>query len=161
MRKIIIFGNSGSGKSTLAGKLAATGLSHLDLDTLAWNMNPEPVRKPLAESEKAIIEFIDNNNAWVIEGCYGDLIEMAISYSTEIIYMNLSPALCINNAKNRPWEPHKYESKQAQDKNLEMLIDWIAQYPKRVDTFSQVAHEKLYSQYLGKKTLYTCNQPNK
>jgi len=158
MRKIIIFGNSGSGKSTLARKFQQAGLAHLDMDTLAWDMNPDPVRKPLKESQQEISEFINNNDSWVVEGCYSDLINFAISHSTEIIYMNPGVDRCIENAKNRPWEPHKYASKQAQDENLEMLVNWIKQYPTRTDTFSKIAHETLYSNYEGKKTMYASNQ---
>ena len=158
MRKIIIFGNSGSGKSTFARQFQKAGLAHLDLDTLAWDMNPDPVRKPLRESQRDISRFINNNDSWVIEGCYSDLINFAISHSTEIFYMNLGVDLCIENAENRPWEPHKYESKQAQDESLAMLVDWISQYPSRTDTFSKVAHETLYSTYEGKKTMVMSNQ---
>ena len=65
--------------------------------------------------------------------------------------MNLPIELCIENAKNRPWEPHKYDSKAAQDANLAMLIDWIAQYNQRTDTFSKSAHQKLYDEFSGNK----------
>jgi hypothetical protein len=37
--------------------------------------------------------------------------------------MNLPVAACIENARKRPWEPHKYASKAEQDKNLDRLID--------------------------------------
>jgi hypothetical protein len=33
-----------------------------------------------------------------------------------------------------------------------MLIDWIAQYEARDDTFSKTAHQKLYDEFTGKKT---------
>ena len=105
----MIFGNSGSGKSTLAKRLCeADGLSHLDLDTLAWMPTVPPERKPLIESEYEISNFIESNGSWVIEGCYSDLLEMAMPFSDEIIFMNLSIESCIENARNRPWEPHKY-----------------------------------------------------
>ena len=159
MKKILVFGNSGSGKSTLSKELAATeNLAHLDLDTLAWLPTMPPERKALKNSAKEINEFISNNDGWVIEGCYSDLLEIASPYSTEIIYLDLPIGQCIKNAKSRPWEPHKYASKEAQDANLNMLIDWIAQYAQRQDTFSQAAHEKFYSDYAGKKTLYTSNE---
>jgi len=64
---------------------------------------------------------------------------------------------CIENSKNRPWEPHKYESQEAQDANLEMLIDWISQYPERKDNFSQEAHLKLFDQFDGDKEMFTIN----
>ena len=159
MTKILIFGNSGSGKSTLAKKLCGTDdLSHLDLDTLAWKPEVPPKRKPLGESELDILEFIETNKGWVIEGCYSDLLEIALPFSTEILFMNLPGELCIENARSRPWEPHKYESKAAQDNNLEMLIDWISQYSERTDTFSKAQHSKLYEIYSGKKRMVTSNE---
>ena len=158
MRKIIIFGNSGSGKSTAAQKLCGSeNLFHLDLDTLAWQATQPPQRKPLTESALEISAFIDSYAGWVIEGCYSDLLKIALPFSSEIIFMNLSVESCIENARNRPWEPHKYKSKEAQDSNLEMLIDWISQYSQRTDTFSEAAHKKLYEQYLGKKSVLTRN----
>ena len=159
MSKILIFGNSGSGKSTLAKRLcSADGLSHLDLDNLAWQPTVPPERKTLKESESGVLNFINSNDSWVIEGCYSDLLEIAIPFSNEIIFMNLPIESCIENARNRPWEPHKYESKEAQDSNLEMLIDWISQYSKRTDTFSEVSHTALYEKYTGKKRMITNNE---
>lgn len=51
----------------------------------------------------------------------------------------------------RPWEPHKYPSKEAQDANLEMLIGWIAEYETRTDTFSLAAHRALFDRFTGDK----------
>lgn len=159
MKKILIFGNSGSGKSTLAKKIcSAESLSHLDLDTLAWKPIEPPERKPLKESSVEISAFIDSNDGWVIEGCYSDLLEIALSFSNEIIFMNLPIESCIANAQNRPWEPHKYESKEAQDKNLDMLISWISKYSERTDTFSKSAHVRLYEDYPGKKKMIISNE---
>lgn len=159
MKKTLIFGNSGSGKSTLAQKLSVEyGLSHLDLDTLAWQPTNPPTRKPLHESKSTIEQFTNANNQWVIEGCYTDLLELVSGQATEIIFMDLPIAACIENAKSRPWEPHKYESKQAQDANLEMLINWIADYERRTDTFSRQAHFQFYQQFLGKKRRIESNQ---
>ncbi|TRX58098.1 AAA family ATPase [Thalassomonas sp. M1454] len=161
MTKIIIFGNSGSGKSTLAKQLASKGgLSHLDLDTVAWNSSPQPERMPLAQSNTLITQFLNANDNWIVEGCYSDLIEMIIPYASEMIFLNLPVPNCIKNAKNRPWEAHKYESKAAQDANLDMLIDWISQYDLRTDTFSKVAHQSIYDKFTGKKTMHVTNQDN-
>jgi adenylate kinase family enzyme len=158
MRKVLIFGNSGSGKSTLAKELQKyENLSHLDLDTLAWLPTSPPERSPLEDSERQIREFVNTHAHWVIEGSYSDLLQLAIPSANELIFMNLPIMACISNAKNRPWEPHKYESKEAQDANLSMLIDWISQYEEREDTFSQSAHRKLYNEYCGMKRMYTSN----
>ncbi|MCF6319828.1 MAG: shikimate kinase [Proteobacteria bacterium] len=162
MKRILIFGNSGSGKSTLAKKLCQVyQLNHLDLDNLAWlpnnSSNIPPNRKPLEDSLKEIQVFINTDTGWVIEGCYGDLLEMVFSSANEMIFMNLPIEKCIANAKNRPWEPHKYDSKQAQDANLDMLINWISDYPSRTDTFSEVEHSKLYQRFSLKKSTIKCN----
>lgn len=107
------------------------------------------------------MDFIRSNAGWVIEGCYTDLLNLAAPFSTEAIFMNLPIDTCIENAKKRPWEPHKYESKAQQDSNLVMLIDWISQYSQRTDTFSLSAHSSLYEQYTGKKCTYTSNEHNR
>ncbi|AWL12364.1 hypothetical protein HMF8227_01894 [Saliniradius amylolyticus] len=159
MHNILIFGNSGSGKSTLASQLSdQLGLAHLDLDTIAWQPTTPPQRKPIAESRAEIDAFIQTHDQWVIEGCYSDLLALCSSHASEMIFLNLPVADCIANAKRRAWEPHKYESQEAQDANLPMLIDWIAQYTERQDTFSQTAHQQLYDCFQGKKTMLTSNQ---
>lgn len=159
MRKILIFGNSGSGKSTLASQLCAEQeLAHLDLDTLAWLPSDPPQRAPLETSAQKIRLFAQQNSAWVIEGCYADLLEIAAPQAAEIIFINLPVAACIENARNRPWEPHKYESKAAQDENLEMLIGWIEQYDEREDVFSHQAHAAFYDRFSGQKTMFTDNE---
>lgn len=159
MRRILIFGNSGSGKSTLATRLAnESSLAHLDLDTLAWLPTQPPERRPLEDSLVQIKRFTSRNESWVVEGCYTDLLEALAGQASEIVFMNLSVAQCVANAKARPWEPHKYESKEAQDANLAMLLDWIAAYESRDDVFSLAAHEKFYADFPGAKTCILGNQ---
>ena len=158
MRKVLIFGNSGSGKSTLAKTLAESErLSHLDLDVLAWLPTTPPQRAPLEESGEKIEMFIATNSCWVIEGCYADLLEIAAPQATELIYLDLPVEQCVQNAKKRPWEPHKYDSREAQDANLEMLIDWIRDYDCGQYCFSRSAHEHLYKCFAGPKIRHTSN----
>ena len=154
MPKILIFGNSGSGKTTLARELCGEHkLAHLDLDTLAWQDSTPPVRKPLADSKAQIDAFTNANNSWVIEGCYADLMLFTQAASDQLIFLDLSIEQCIENAKSRPWEAHKYPSKQAQEQNLPMLLDWIANYSRREDCFSRTAHLLFYQQYQGDKRI--------
>ena len=158
MRKILIFGNSGSGKSTLALDLKnSCGLEHLDLDELAWTDSNPPQRAPLADSHNIIDRFVQDGDSWVIEGCYTDLLEFVAPEANELIYLNIPIEQCVENARNRDWEPHKYPSKQAQDENLEMLISWIKEYELRDDVFSQAAHLSLFNSFNGEKKMYTSN----
>jgi len=159
MKRIIIFGNSGSGKSTLAKEYTDKyELEHLDLDLFAWEDTNPPQRKALKESLKEIDAFINQNENWVIEGCYADLLSPIADQASKMIFINPGVKTCIENCKKRPWEPHKYESKEAQDKNLEMLIDWIKDYENRNDEFSLQAHRKLFDQFEGNKVEFNSNK---
>lgn len=158
VRKVIVFGNSGSGKSTLAAGLRDDGLAHLDLDVLAWDPSRPLERRPVEQAYAEIQHFISEHPEWVIEGCYADLLELVKPFATEAIFMNLPVDRCQENARNRPWEPHKYESKEAQDDNLKMLLDWIAGYVDRTDALSYRAHRKLYDSFRGEKKEIVSNR---
>ena len=165
MRKVLIFGNSSAGKSTLAKRLfEKDGLLHLDLDTIAWqkvalSCDEPPVRMPLSESGRLIQAFTqkakERDLGWVIEGCYTDLLELVNAAADEVIFLNLSIDDCLQNANARPWEPHKYESKEQQDANLSMLIEWIKEYETRTDGFSLTTHQQFYDNFVGTKTMIT------
>lgn len=143
--RVVIVGNSGSGKSTLSKRLE---LPHLDLDTLAWD--PGPKRRAIEQSRRELEPFIAEDT-WVVEGCYADLAAIALERATHLLFLHPGTEACIANAKERPWEPHKYASKEAQDANLAMLIEWIRDYETRTDELSLHAHRQLYGSYSGNK----------
>src|SRR4051812_42264293 len=151
MDRILIAGNSGSGKSTLARRLMAGGRAHLDLDGLAWEPRMPPVRRALADSAREIDAFTAANQRWVIEGCYADLLGIALPRCTLLVFLNPGVEACVANARARPWEPHKYPSKEAQDANLAMLTGWIREYPNRDDELSLSAHRRLFDGFQGGK----------
>jgi adenylate kinase family enzyme len=155
MPRVVIMGNAGSGKSTLADKLARGGggaIAHLDLDTLAWRKDTAaPERRPLADSLADVEAFMAAHADWVIEGCYADLIACALARATRLLFLNPGVDACVRNCRARPWEPHKYASKEAQDANLEMLIGWVRDYATRDDMFSLRSHRALYDGWAGDK----------
>ena len=154
--RIVIFGNSGSGKSTLARALAnRAGLAHLDLDDIAWKS--EAVRQDLQVSLEALEFFQNQHPAWVIEGCYGSLIRAAAARASQLIFLNPGVEACQQNCRNRAWEPHKYPTREAQDANLAMLLDWVAGYETRDDEFSLAAHRSIVEEFAGNKTEVTSN----
>lgn len=159
MRRILIFGNSGSGKSTLALQLARLhDVRHLDLDTIAWLSDRPGVRMPLDQSIVDLKRFIESCDEWVIEGCYSDLLREAADFCTEMIFLNPGVDACVENCLNRPWEPHKYPSPEAQDANLRLLIDWVREYETRQDEFSLIEHRRLFDRHCGRKTEYGSNE---
>lgn len=159
MPRIVVFGNSASGKSTYAKQVAREyGCALLDLDTLAWHADRvPPTRRPADACACEIRAFIAGRDAWVVEGCYADLLAAAVSHATELVFLNPGTATCIANARRRPWEPHKYASAQEQDANLPMLIAWIEQYEQRQDVFSLKAHRELFDGFPGGKREYNSN----
>lgn len=154
MGRIIVFGNSGSGKSTLAKALAGDPSAHLDLDMIAWKADQPGVRAAHEESVRELMRFIKGSDDWVIEGCYSGLLRAAAAYCTEMIFLNPGIEACVENCMARPWEPHKYSSREAQDANLEMLVGWVRAYESREDEFSLQEHRKLFDAHEGSKVEY-------
>ena len=151
-RRVVVMGNSGAGKSTLAQKMAREeGLAHLDLDTLAWLPDPPPRRAPLADSVARMDAFFAENPDWVVEGCYADLLAEAARRATLLVFLDPGVEACIANCRARPWEPHKYRTREEQDANLELLIQWVRAYDTRTDEFSRRAHENLFASFPGEK----------
>jgi adenylate kinase family enzyme len=150
--KILVFGNSGSGKSWHASELARQhGLTHLDLDTIYWEPGKIAVARPLDAVRVDLEAFVQAHPAWVAEGCYGDLVEMALPYCTELRFLNPGKETCLAHCRQRPWEPHKYESKEKQDSMLPFLLEWVGQYYERDDAMSYQAHRRLFDAYGGAK----------
>jgi adenylate kinase family enzyme len=154
--KILILGNSGSGKSTLATKLAAARggkVAVLALDQIAWEK--EVTRRALEDCATLIREFIRNHDDWILEGCYADLIEIALPFCDELVFLNPGIEACLRQARTRDWEPEKFRDKHAQDAMLETLLEWIQTYETRTDEFGLSRHRALFDGFASKKREFT------
>lgn len=151
--KNIILGNAGSGKSTMARRIIGDrNIPILSLDEIAWNPGPE--RKPLAESLLELQLFINNHDQWIIEGCYGDLIEAALPYCSELRFLNPSIQVCVEHCQNRPWEADKFPSPEAQQAMFAGLITWVKQYENRDDEYGLQRHRQIFDNFSGNKKEY-------
>lgn len=149
-RRIVIYGNAGSGKTTMARRL---GLPLLCLDDIAWTALG--VRMPMTESLAALEEFMSAHCEWVIEGCYGDLVEAAASRCTELRFLNPGADVCVANARNRPWEPGYCESPEQQQQLLGPLIEFIRKYEQMEDECGLPRHRAIFAAHRGPKQEYT------
>ena len=150
--KVLVFGNSGSGKSTYARALAALeGLPHLNLDTIVWEPGKIAVQRPRESVAASLRSFIDSQRAWVIEGCYGELVRAASLHCTLLVFLNPGMDACLANNLKRPWEPHKYASLELQNKMLGQLQEWVAGYYQREDAWSYRVHREIFDAFAGPK----------
>ena len=153
--KILVFGNSGSGKSTYARALAAReGLAHLDSDSIVLGVY-EPGRIPEQRPDEAVAaslrNFIHSHAAWVIEGCYGELIRAASAHCTLLVFLNPGIDACLANNLKRPWESHKYPSLELQNSMLDQLQKWVAGYYQREGAWSYRDHREIFDAFTGPK----------
>ena len=124
--RISIIGNSGSGKSTIARSLAAThALPTLDLDTVAWEPGKIAVARDAAAATSAVTSFCEAAPHWIVEGCYGNLVAATLQYSPVLLFVEPGVDVCLAHCRARPWEPHKYPSKEEQDSKLDFLLAWV------------------------------------
>jgi hypothetical protein len=152
--QILIYGNAGSGKTTMACQLAAElGVARLCLDSIAFGQ--EAQRRALQESVADLRAFIDANDGWVIEGCYGDLVEAALPYCTELRFLNPGVEACVANCVKRPWDPEYCASSEDQQRYLAPLLDFVRQYPTRQDEYGLARHRAIFEGFTGSKREYT------
>lgn len=148
--RIVVLGSSGAGKTTLARRLAeSSGAEVLSLDALAFVEGAE--RRPLEDSVRDIEAFVAEHEAWVVEGCYGDLVEAALPHCTELVFLNPGVETCVEHCRRRPFEPDKYETREAQDAMLENLIEWVRSYDTRDDEFGLARHRRIFDGFAGAK----------
>lgn len=130
-------------------------MASLDLDTIVWAPGEIAVLRPLEDVERDLMGFVSSHSDWVVEGCYGELAEKVLPWCDRLIFLDPGPEVCLAHNRARPWEPHKYASREAQDAMLANLLDWTAGYYERDDSWSQAAHRRLYDNFPGPKELRT------
>lgn len=153
--KMVLLGNAGSGKSTMAQRLiepSESAIALLSLDEIAWN--PDVQRKPVAESIALLNAFIHQHDQWIVEGCYGDLVEAALPHCDELRFLNPGVAVCVAHCRQRPWEPEKFASPDEQNAMLKGLIAWVKYYEHRTDEFGQQRHRAIFDAFGGTKREY-------
>jgi adenylate kinase family enzyme len=146
--RVCVLGNSGSGKSTYARRL---GGPVLELDSIYWEPHQIGIARDPERVRADLEAFITANDAWVIEGCYADLIEIAARSCDELVFLNPGVEVCLANAKRRPFEAHKYDRADDQDRMLGLLLDWIRAYPEREGTTGYREHRRVFDAFPGPK----------
>jgi hypothetical protein len=115
----------------------------------------EPGQIAVARSSEAakadVRAFCSRHENWVVEGCYASLVNEALLSSPILLFLNLGVAQCLANCRARPWEAHKYCSKEEQDERLAFLLSWVQEYYTRGGDMSLVEHRACFDAYSGAK----------
>ena len=128
-------------------------IPRLSLDQIAWDEGPK--RKPLEVSLSMLSDFIQSNKKWIIEGCYGDLIEAALPHCTELRFLNPGVEVCVAHCHRRPWEPEKFSTPKDQAAMLAQLVQWVRNYETRDDEYGLKRHRQVFDRFKGPKHEYT------
>lgn len=156
VRRFALLGNSGSGKTTLARQLTGDrDISVLDLDTVAWEPDQVAVARPSDLATSDVFRFCRSHESWIVEGCYATLVDASLQFQPWLLVLDPGVDRCRRNCLDRPWEPHKYASKEEQDKGLEFLLNWVEEYYSRDGDMSLQAHKALFDRYTGPKEWLT------
>jgi ABC-type glutathione transport system ATPase component len=128
--RLLIVGNSGSGKSTYAARTEAKhGLARLELDSIVWEPHKVAVARPADDVRADLETFLASRD----------------------LFLNPGVAVCLENNRRRPWEPHKYDSPEQQTQKLPYLLSWVEEYYTREDPRSYAFHRRLFDDYEGRK----------
>lgn len=141
--RFVVIGNSGSGKSSLAKRVGAELLLPVhDLDHTHWYADG---RKREETQSKALVSGIAAGSAWVIEGVYGWLAEIALERATALVWLDLPWAECQNGLLCRGLRRGMTQRDQ------DALLSWASAYWTRTTPSSFVGHERLYAGFTGRK----------
>lgn len=147
---VFVIGNSGAGKTTHAKRLAEElGFVHFDLDPVAF-VDQAGTRRDVLESVTLIAQELAGREA-VLDGCYADIVDVMSTEEDTLIWIDTPVELCVERARVRGHEAHKWPSKTAQDEFLPRLIDFIRAYPTRDDPTGKAAHERIFAGFPGVK----------
>ncbi|GJD61976.1 hypothetical protein [Methylobacterium frigidaeris] len=139
----VIIGNSGSGKSTLAERLGQTLQRPVyDLDLVHWH--PDGRKRDEADA-KARVAAIAASDAWIIEGVYGWLAEVALVRATRLIWLDIPWDECRAGLLARGLRRGMTPSDQSD------LLAWALEYWTRATSSSFMGHERLYLAFTGER----------
>ena len=85
--------------------------------------------------------------------------QAASGHCSRLVFLNPGREACLANNLRRPWEPHKYASKEAQDAMLVNLQDWVAGYYHRADAWSYAEHRRIFDMHAGPKVEHVSAPP--
>lgn len=155
MKRVVIIGNSGAGKSWLSARLSAkVGARDVNLDTFYW--------EPGGYSNKRPTEVIDNDlkqllseDAWVVEGVFGALVEELLEFADTLIFIDIDWTKCEESLRLRGQNVSEETNAELAKNNFQALIQWASEYYFRKSKSSHSYHRQLFEKFDGVKFHFT------
>ena len=142
-QRLLIIGNSGSGKSTLAEHVARrTSQAVFDLDLIHWH---DDRRKRDEDQSRGMVRAIVPRPAWIIEGVYGWLADVAAPRATALVWIDLPWLACRDGLLRRGLRRGMTEADQ------DALLAWAEAYQTRSTPSSASGHGRLFAAFDGLK----------
>jgi len=141
-------GNGGSGKTWLARRIADR-LRHpvTHLDDIHWEPGGYGVARDRTLRDEMVAAAAEKDR-WIMEGVYGQLVNMVLKRVTALIWIDLPEEECSANVKARGIQGGGTQTQ------FIGLIKWVAEYRTRTNNWNSFeAHARLYSAFTGSKWL--------
>lgn len=113
MDKIVVIGSSGAGKSIFARKLGELlNIKVVHLDRVFWKRDWK--EKP-RDDRVDILQQLVAEQQWIIEGSYLSSSDARLNAADTIIFLDMSPCLCLWRIVVRHWKYRKHSRRDIPD----------------------------------------------
>ncbi|MCT7375892.1 AAA family ATPase [Chelativorans salis] len=117
----------------------------IHLDDLHWEPGRCGVSRDRALRD-ADVQAAAHADTWIMEGVYGQLVNLVFSRITALVWIDLPEAECIANIMQRGTQ-YGESQEQFQD-----LLDWVAGYRTRAKNWNSFeSHSKLFAAFPGRR----------
>ncbi|RUM06887.1 AAA family ATPase [Rhizobium chutanense] len=146
--RVLIMGNGGTGKTWLARRLGEQlRQSIIHLDDIHWEPGGYGTARDRTLRDM-MVKTAAEAESWVMEGVYGQLVNMVLGRVTTLIWIDLPEEACIANIKERGIQGGGSQTQFAS------LLKWVAEYRIRKNNWNSFdAHAQLYAAFSGPKWL--------
>lgn len=136
--KILIIGTVGTGKTTLASELSREyNIKHYEIDSIVHD-DENGGKKRTEKEQNVIIESINKNKDWIIEGTLRKNLEYLLNLADRIIYLNIP-----RQKRNRRIIKRFIKQKLGMEKvnykptirMLKMMLKWSNEYENKKEEF--------------------------
>ena len=146
MKKIIVIGCPGSGKSTFSKKLhKITGIPLFHLDMLYWNADKTVVEKEIFFER---LSEILQKDAYIIDGNYASTMEMRISGSDTVFFLDYPTDICLDGIRERRGK-ERSDMPWVENSEDEEFVEFIKNYaqqnrPKVIDLLKKYSYKNIF-----------------